>query len=115
MPRLDTWGRFPEALQQHLLGRLKDRAFSVQDLDHLRQWVQSAPTVPSGPWFKDFGSFKLCGEGPLPKIFLRPGQAARGRRLAPCRGTRRRRSLLPTARAGVPRPRGAAAGWRSGG
>jgi hypothetical protein len=81
MPPLETWDRFPDRLRRHLLERLRDRAITVEDLDRLRQWVQSEPSVPTGPWYKDFGSFKLCGEGPLPKTFLRPGQAVRGRRL----------------------------------
>jgi hypothetical protein len=37
--------------------------------------------VPEGSWYKDFGSFKLCGEGKLPKTFLLGGQSAVGRRL----------------------------------
>jgi hypothetical protein len=24
-------------------------------------WHKSNPEVPDGPWYKDFGSFKLCG------------------------------------------------------
>jgi hypothetical protein len=36
------------------------------------------PYVPDGPWYKDFGSFKLCGEGQYPKTFLLKGQAAHG-------------------------------------
>lgn len=78
---LETWDRFPGPLRRHPLERLRDRAITVEDLDRLRQWVQSGPAVPDGPWYKDFGSFKLCGEGPLPKTFLRPGQSARGQRL----------------------------------
>jgi hypothetical protein len=30
---------------------------------------------------KDFGSFKICGEGEFPKTFLLKGQAARGKSL----------------------------------
>ena len=30
---------------------------------------------------KDFGSFKICGEGQFPKTFLLKGQAARGKPL----------------------------------
>ena len=74
-------GPVPRPAAGHLLEGLRDRAVTVEDLDRLRQWVQSEPSVPTGPWYKDFGSFKLCGEGPLPKTFLRPGQAVRGRRL----------------------------------
>jgi hypothetical protein len=35
----------------------------------------------SGAWYKDFGSFKLCGEARYPKTFLLPGQVAIGRAL----------------------------------
>ena len=42
----------------------------------LRLWVESHPLVPEGEWYKDFGSFKLCGEGPYPKTFLLFGQPA---------------------------------------
>jgi hypothetical protein len=38
-------------------------------------------TSLQGRWFKDFGSFKLCGEGKYPKTFLLAGQAAMGEQL----------------------------------
>jgi metallo-beta-lactamase class B len=38
------------------------------------------------PGNKDFGSFKLCGEGRYPKTFLLPGQSARGQKLYDGRG-----------------------------
>jgi hypothetical protein len=28
------------------------------------------PNAPDGDWYKDFGSFKLCGTGELPKTVL---------------------------------------------
>ena len=31
-----------------------------------------------GLWYKDFGSFKICGEGKFPKTFLLKGQIAKG-------------------------------------
>lgn len=37
--------------------------------------------APDGPWFEDFGSFKICGEGKYPKTFLLRGQAAKGKGL----------------------------------
>ena len=40
--------------------------------------MESKPEVPDGDWYKDFGSFKICGQGPFPKTFLLRGQAARG-------------------------------------
>lgn len=43
--------------------------------------METMPEVPEGPWYKDFGSFKLCGEGKYPKTFLLAGQVAVGQRL----------------------------------
>ena len=60
---------------------MHDRNISLADLNQLRIWMESKPNVPEGQWYKDFGSFKLCGEGPCPKAFLLPGQAAKGEEL----------------------------------
>jgi hypothetical protein len=49
------------------------------DLNRLRLWIDSKPEVPEGDWYKDFGSFKICGIGSLPKTFLLGGQAAKGK------------------------------------
>ena len=54
---------------------------SFEDLNHLRLWMESQPDVPDGPWYKEFDSFKLCGEGKYPKTFLLPGQLAKGHKL----------------------------------
>jgi len=43
--------------------------------------METKPDVLEGPWYKDFGSFKLCGEGKYPKTFLLAGQAAVGLKL----------------------------------
>jgi len=45
----------------------------------LEEWRRRSPDVPDGPWYKDFGSFKLCGEGQYPKTFLLRGQLAHGK------------------------------------
>jgi hypothetical protein len=60
---------------------MRDRNIRLEGLNKLRIWLESKPTVPEGAWFKDFGSFKLCGEGSFPKSFLLPGQAAKGQKL----------------------------------
>jgi len=57
---------------------MKDRAIDIADLNHLRLWIDSAPEVPEGDWYKNFGTFKICGSGSLPKTFLLRSQAARG-------------------------------------
>ena len=35
----------------------------------LKLWRDSEPDAPEGPWYKDFGSFKLYGEGRYPRRF----------------------------------------------
>jgi hypothetical protein len=57
---------------------MRERKISVSDLNQLRLWIESSPTVPEGEWFKDFGSFKICGRGAYPKTFLLHGQPAKG-------------------------------------
>ncbi len=78
MPKIERWEKLPAAVRGHLAERMRDRAISVADLNRLRLWVETRPEVPEGDWYKDFGSFKLCGSGPYPKTFLVRGQAAKG-------------------------------------
>jgi hypothetical protein len=80
MPRI-RWTDLPEAIRTHLLLRLKDRQITAEDLLLLKLWRESEPEAPEGPWYKDFGSFKICGEGEYPKTFLLRGQPAKGQRL----------------------------------
>jgi hypothetical protein len=81
MPQIEAWSRLPRALRDHLVGRMHDRNINLDHLNQLRVWMESKPEVPEGPWYKDFGSFKLCGEGKLPKTFLLAGQPAIGEKL----------------------------------
>ena len=60
---------------------MRDRAISVSDLNQLRLWADTRPQVPEGDWYKDFGSFKICGSGSYPKTFLLRGQVAKGEAL----------------------------------
>ena len=78
MPQIETWPRIPAPIRDHLIERMRDRNISLDDLNQLRVWLETRPNVPTGPWFKDFGSFKICGSGSSPKTFLLPGQAAKG-------------------------------------
>jgi hypothetical protein len=78
MPQIETWSRLPPAIRDHLVVRMRDRNISLDDLNRLRLWIESKPEVPEGRWHKDFGSFKLCGQGKYPKTFLLAGQAADG-------------------------------------
>lgn len=65
MPKI-RWSDLPAALRDHLFDRLEERKISVQDLYRLKLWRESEPDAPEGEWYKDFGSFKICGEGKFP-------------------------------------------------
>ena len=80
MPRIQ-WADRPPVLRDHLFDRLRDRKITVEDLYQLKLWRESEPEAPDGLWFKNFGSFKICGEGKYPKTFLLRGQATRGQEL----------------------------------
>jgi len=81
MPQIETWSRLPATIRDHLVNRMRDRNIALDDLNQLRLWVESKPNVPDGPWYKDFGSVKLCGEGKYPRTFLPAGQPATGEQL----------------------------------
>ncbi|MDH4326758.1 MAG: hypothetical protein OEW90_21685 [Betaproteobacteria bacterium] len=80
MPKIQ-WSGLPPALRDHLFERLREREVSAEDLYEVKAWRESEPEAPDGPWYKDFGSFKICGEGRFPKTFLLRGQAAKGEKL----------------------------------
>lgn len=80
MPTIQ-WIDLPPALREHLFERLRERKIKAEDLYKLKLWRESEPEAPDGPWYRDFGTFKICGEGPYPKTFLLKGQAAKGKKL----------------------------------
>ena len=80
MPTIQ-WTNLPPALRQHLFDRLEERKITAEDLYQLKQWRESEPEAPDGFWFKDFGTFKICGEGKFPKTFLLKVQPAKGKAL----------------------------------
>jgi len=80
MPKIQ-WTNLPPALRGDLFDRLAQRQITAEDLYKLKLWRESEPEAPEGLWYKDFGSFKLCGEGQFPKTFLLRGQAAKGKQL----------------------------------
>lgn len=81
MATIEKWSRIPPGIRAHLIERMHERGVKLEDLNRLRLWIESFAEVPAGPWYKDFGSFKLCCEGIYPKTFLLAGQIARGKKL----------------------------------
>lgn len=80
MPKIQ-WTNLPIALRDHLFERLRERKITTQDLYALKLWRETEPEAPEVEWYKDFGTFKICGEGKYPKTFLLRGQAAKGQKL----------------------------------
>ena len=80
MPKVQ-WTDLPKALQDHLFERLRERKIAAADLYALKLWRETGPEAPEGDWYKDFGSFKVCGRGRYPKTFLLKGQPAKGQEL----------------------------------
>ena len=74
--------RLPREKWAHLRDRAKERRISEQDLYRTGGVESDGPDVPDGDWYKDFGTFKLCGTCQYPSTFLMAGQAARGRQLS---------------------------------
>lgn len=75
MPRI-RWSGLPPALRDHLFDRLRERKITAEDLYQLKVWRESNPDAPDGLWYKDFGSFKICGDGKYPKTFLFRGPSS---------------------------------------
>jgi hypothetical protein len=65
----------PRGVWRHLLQRVDGRRVSLRDLQALQAWFRSGPGAADGDWYKDFGSFLLCGAGKLPKTVLEKGQS----------------------------------------
>jgi hypothetical protein len=80
MPKIQ-WTGLPVPIRDHLFERLREHKITAGDLYRLKEWRESEPDAPDGPWYKDFGSFKICGEGRYPKTFLLRGQPAKGQEL----------------------------------
>lgn len=80
MPHID-WKNLPRSVREHLEDRSRVRGITKAELIRLMEWVAGNPEVPDGPWCKDFGSFKLAGEGKYPKTFLTKDQPSFGAKL----------------------------------
>ncbi len=77
MPKIQR-SNVPPALLAHLLDRLITREITSENLHQFQLWLHTNPTVPTGRWYRRFGSFSVCGEGPLVKTFLRAEQTPVG-------------------------------------
>jgi hypothetical protein len=81
LPKI-RFSNLPRPVWKHLLDRVAERQISLEDLRRLQSWVKTAPEAPDGEWYKDFGSFLLCGSGEFPKTVLLKGMAPFGKGLS---------------------------------
>ena len=72
MPKIQ-FSDLPRGIWRHLLERVEQRQITLQELQLLREWVRSEPYAPDHEWYKDFGSFLLCGSGRYSKTVLLKG------------------------------------------
>jgi hypothetical protein len=68
----------PRGLYAHILDRIHRRHISADDLTRFALWLDTNPEVSSGACYKRFSTMTVCGEGPLVKTILEPGQTAIG-------------------------------------
>lgn len=80
MPRI-RFSDLPRGIWQHLLERVEQRQVPLVDLVALQAWVKTGPEAPEGDWYKDFGSFLLCGTGELPKTVLAKSMKPFGKKI----------------------------------
>jgi hypothetical protein len=80
MPHID-WRNLAKGIREHLEDRLRLREITEDDMIQLTRWIGTNPEVPEGPRCKDFGSFKLAGEGASPKTFLSRTQPCIGKQI----------------------------------
>lgn len=81
MPKIQ-FSELPRPVWHHLLERVEQRQFSLTDLLSLQAWVRTGPVAPEGDWYKDFGTFILCGTGRWPKTVLEKGMKPFGSAIA---------------------------------
>jgi hypothetical protein len=77
MPRVRRQN-LPPRLLAHLVDRIRSRNISADQLGLLAEWLDSAPEVPAGRWFKRFPGMVVCGESDLVRTFLEAGQLPDG-------------------------------------
>jgi hypothetical protein len=80
MPKLQR-SDVPEAVIRHLARRVREREFTVQDVQAFARWLDKNPTVPDGDWFKRFVEMTAVGRGSLVLTLLKRTQTAVGEEL----------------------------------
>jgi hypothetical protein len=80
MPKIN-FSELPREIRRHLIRRIHQRLTRGEEIEALLKWVYTQPKAPDGDWYKDFGSFKLCGRGAYPKTILTEDMQAFGQEI----------------------------------
>jgi hypothetical protein len=81
-----NYHKYPTAIRQHLIDRIRDRRFLPAMAQELADWLITRPSAPDlqespAGWYKKFSSFMLCGEGEFVKTIFTiyaPGTPRKG-------------------------------------
>jgi hypothetical protein len=70
-----NYHKYPAAIKQHLIDRIRDRRFLPGMAQELADWLQTRPSAPSlrespAGWHRKFSSFTVCGEGEFLKTLF---------------------------------------------
>lgn len=80
MPKI-SFSNLPTNILEHIKARAADRSISLAELRSLERWKSTEPWAPEGNWYKDFGSFLLCGTSEYPKTILTKGMKPYGQEI----------------------------------
>jgi len=57
----------PGPVREHLAERLRGRSITLEDLRKLQTWIQSAPEVPEGDWYRTSAVLNLLDAAAIQK------------------------------------------------
>ena len=80
MPKIQ-FDYLPREIGRHLGRRIRQRQIGLDEIRQFLAWARTEPEAPDGDWYKDFGSFKLCGRGAYPKTILTEDMQAFGQEI----------------------------------
>jgi hypothetical protein len=70
VPRIE-FANLPLEIARHFRRKRRHRKLSETQLQQVIDWILFGdPQAPEGDWYKNFGTFYLCGTGRYPKTVL---------------------------------------------
>jgi hypothetical protein len=79
LPKIQFFS-LPRPVWEHILARVEERQVSLHS-SPFAGLGEIWPYAPDGDWYKDFGSFMICGSGEFPKTVRAEGMRPFGTRI----------------------------------